>query len=348
MPSIKTRFTDAFSLDHPFAQAGMAFAGEKKELTIAVSRAGGIGAIGVGFMPPEILRNTIREIRDAGISMFNINFITCFGNEEQVKVAAEEKVPVVSFHWGHPPAHQIALLKQAGCSIWVQVGSVEDAKVAVDYGADVIIAQGQEAGGHNYQGIGGVNQSGMGGMALIPVIVDAVGSSTIVLAAGGIADGRGVAAALALGADGVWVGTRLVASQEAYVHPDHHRRLIEAEGTDTVFSAVFGPEMPFFNPMRLHKSRVVKDWNDRLSEVPVERGDLEVIGETVFLGQVHVKRKFDVILPTPETVGDLEEMAWLMGQGVGLIKDIKPAKDIVESMMKQAKEVIQARFMSVA
>lgn len=341
MPTIKTRFTETFAIHHPFAQAGMAFAGEKKELAIAVSRAGGVGAIGVGFMPPEILRQTIREIREAGVEMFNINFIACFGNEDQVKVAAEEKVPVVSFHWGHPPAHQVSLLKEAGCSLWVQIGSVADALTAVGYGADVIIAQGQEAGGHNYQGVGGVNQAGMGGIALIPVIVDAVGDKALVLASGGVTDGRGAAAALALGADGVWVGTAMLASEEAYVHPDHHRRLVEAEGTDTVFSAVFGPEMPFFNPMRMHKSRVVVEWNDRPSEVPTERGDLEVIGETVFLGQPHTKRKFDVILPTPETSGDLEEMAWLMGQGVGLIKSIRPAAEIVSEMMDKAATIMQ-------
>lgn len=341
MNSITTAFTKKFGVSHAFAQAGMAFAGEKPELAIAVSKAGGIGAIGVGFMPPEELRATIRTIRAAGVEMFNINFITIFGNDAQVQVAAEEKVPVVSFHWGHPPAEQLDLLKAAGCSIWVQVGTVEDAEKAIDYGAEVIVAQGQEAGGHNYQGVGGAEQPGMGGMALIPVMADAIAGRALLLAAGGIADGRGVAAALALGADGVWVGTRLVASAEAYVHPEHHRRLVAAKGTDTTLSSVFGPEMPFFNPMRLHKSRVVKEWNHRLAEVPTERDELEVIGETIFLGGKHIKRKFDVILPTEDTTGDFEEMAWLMGQGVGLVQDIRPAGEIVAQMMAEAAQVLK-------
>jgi NAD(P)H-dependent flavin oxidoreductase YrpB (nitropropane dioxygenase family) len=318
MTSITTAFTERFGLTHAFAQAGMAFAGEKPELTIAVSKAGGIGAIGVGFMPPEELRATIRTIRAAGVT-------------------------VVSFHWGHPSAEQVALLKAAGCSIWVQVGSVADAETAIGYGAEVIIAQGHEAGGHNYQGVGGAEQPGMGGIALIPVMADAIAGRALLLAAGGIADGRGVAAALALGADGVWVGTRLVASAEAYVHPEHHRRLVEAEGTDTTLSGVFGPEMPFFNPMRLHKSRVVKEWTHRLAEVPTVRDDLEVIGETVFLGGKHIKRKFDVILPTEVTTGDFEEMAWLMGQGVGLVKDIRPAAEIVATMMAEAATVLKEK-----
>ena len=132
MAKITTRFTRRFNTEQPFTQAGMAFAGEKPELCIAVSKAGGVGSIGVGFMSGETLRNTIQTIRDSGVEMFNINFITCFGNDEQVKVAAEEKVPVVSFHWGHPPQHQIDLLLAAGCSLWIQVGNEEDAiKAAV-------------------------------------------------------------------------------------------------------------------------------------------------------------------------------------------------------------------------
>ena len=343
MTSLTTAFSRKFGLTHPLAQAGMAFAGQKPELAIAISKAGGIGAIGVGFMPPEELRATIRTIRAAGVTMFNINFITIFGNDAQVQVAAEEKVPVVSFHWGHPPAEQVELLTAAGCSIWMQVGSVADAETAIGYGADVIIAQSHEAGGHNYQGVGGAEQTGMGGIALIPVIADAIAGRAVLLAAGGITDGRGVAAALALGADGVWVGTRFVASAEANVHPEHHRRLVEAQGTDTTLSGVFGPEMPFFNPMRLHKSRVVKEWNHRLNEVPTERDDLEVIGETVLLGGKHIKRKFDVILPTKDTTGDFEEMAWLMGQGVGLVKDIRPAGEILTTMMAEAVQVLQAK-----
>lgn len=341
MATINTAFTKKYGVAFPFAQAGMAFAGEKPELAIAVSKAGGIGSIGVGFMSPADLRRTIQDVRAAGVEIFNINFITCFGNDEQVRVAADERVPIVSFHWGHPPEEQIDILHAAGCAIWVQIGSVADAETALNYGAEVIIAQGQEAGGHNYQGVGGHEQTGMGGIALIPVVVDAVNGRAQVLAAGGISDGRGVAAALTLGADAVWVGTRLVAAKEAYVHPEHHRRLIAAEGTDTAFASIFGPENPLFNPMRLHKTRVVKEWNDRLAEVPTERSDLEVIGETTFLGERHIKRKFDVILPTEDTSGDFEEMAWLMGQGVGLIKDIQPAYDIVTGMMDEAVAVLK-------
>lgn len=328
---LTTKLTERYGIKHPFTQAGMAFAGEKPELAMAVGRGGGIGSIGVGFLPPQELREHIARLRDAD-HPYNINFITCFGNDEQVKATAEEKVPVASFHWGLPPEDQVKMLKDSGADIWVQVGSVEDGEKAVEQGADLVIAQGWEAGGHNY--------GGMGSMALIPAMVDAIGDRAIVLASGGITDGRGVAASLALGADGVWVGTRLVASKEAWVHPEHHERLIAATGSDTTRSGVFGPEMPDFNPMRLMRVRPTEEFEGRLSDVPMERSEEPVIGQTTFLGQPHEKRRFDVILPTPDTTGDYEEMAWLMGQGVGLVKDIRSATEIVEEMMADAERIL--------
>jgi len=332
--SISTRLTERFGSVHAFVEAGMAFAGQTADLAIQVSRAGGIGTIGVGFMPPPELRALIVHLREElGGLPFNVNFITVFGNDEAVQVVAEEKVPIASFHWGHPPQHQLDLLREAGVSIWEQVGTTRAAVQAVDNGIDVVIAQGWEAGGHNY--------GGMGLVALVPEVVDAVGDRALVLASGGISDARGVAAALALGADGVWVGTRLVATLEAHVHAEHHRRILEATGEDTIRSAVFGPEMPAFNPMRLLKVRVVEEYNTRVHELPTEgREHLPVIGETMFLGQAHTKHKFDVILPTPDTSGDYEEMAWLAGQGVGLIHEIKPAAEVVIDMMEGAADVV--------
>jgi enoyl-[acyl-carrier protein] reductase II len=333
MSALSTRLTERFGSRYPFASAGMAFVGETAELAVAVSNAGGIGAVGVGFTPPERLREIIHEMRDrTGGRPFNINFITFLGNDEQVQVCAEERVPIASFHWGHPPAHQLALLLDAGVSLWEQVGCAEAAEQAVDDGVEVIVAQGWEAGGHNY--------GGLPTFVSVPTVVDAVGDRAMVLAAGGVTDGRQVAAALCLGADGVWVGTRLVASAEARVHPEHHRRLIASSGEDTVRSAIFGPEWPAFNPMRLQRNRVVAEWTDRLAEVPTQRDDLDEVGQTVFLGEPTVMRKFNVLLPVPETTADWEEMPWLMGQGVGLVRDVRPAAEIVEAMMAEAAGVL--------
>lgn len=244
-------------------------------------------------------------------------------------------MPIVSFHWGHPPAGQLQQLREAGISVWEQVGSADAAERAVDDGVEVVVAQSWEAGGDNY--------GGLPTMVGVPAVVDAVGDRALVLAAGGITDGRQVAAALCLGADGVWVGTRLVASREAQVHPEHHRRLVAALGEDTVRTGIFGPEWPEFNPMRVQRDRVVSEWNDRLAEVPTVRGGLEKVGTTVFQEEETVLRKFNVLPPVPATEADWEEMPWLMGQGVGLVHDIRPAGDIVRDVMDQAERVLSRR-----
>ena len=184
MGSISTRMTERFGCRHPFAGAGMAFAGGTADLALGVCAGGGIGAVGVGFTPGEQLRAIIHQIRAATDAPFNVNFITCFDNDAQIRVCAEEKVPVVSFHWGHPSPEHLKLLRDAGVSVWEQVGEVEAAKKAVGDGVEVIVAQGWEAGGHNY--------GGLPTMVLVPEILDAV-SPALVLAAGGIVDGRGVA-----------------------------------------------------------------------------------------------------------------------------------------------------------
>ncbi len=162
----------------------------------------------------------------------------------------------------------------------------------------------------------------------------------MVLAAGGITDGRQVAASLCLGADGVWVGTRMVASHEARVHPEHHRRLVAAAGDSAVLTSIFGPEFPRFNPMRLQRNRVVAEWNDRVAEIPADLDSLDPVGTTIVQGEEAPVRKFPLLLAVAETEADWEEMPWLMGQGVGLVHDIKPAADIVTDMMKQAEQVL--------
>ncbi len=328
---IKTRFNAQFDCRHPFAAAGMAFAGEKPEFAAAVSNAGGIGALGVGFIDAEELRLRIARIRALTSAPFNINFITCFDNDAQIRMCAEEKPPIVSFHWGHPDEEYIKLLKDAGISVWEQVGSVEDARRALGNGVDVIIAQGYEAGGHNYQSLPT--------FVLVPEMVDAL-DGAMILAAGGVSDGRGVAAALSLGADGVWVGTRLVASEEAYVHPEHQRRLLAAKGSDTRLSAIFGPEWPHFNPMRLIENQVVRDYNHRLADVPMDRQSLPIIGSTTDRGQDMELRKFNVILPTPEMEANWEEIPFLAGQGASLVGDVQPAGEIVTAMMAEAEEIL--------
>jgi enoyl-[acyl-carrier protein] reductase II len=326
---LETRFTEAFGLTTPIAQAGMAFVGMTPELAVAVSNAGALGSLGVGLMPAPALSQTIAAIQAGTSRPFNVNFVTPLTAAAQLDAVCAAGVAVASFHWGHPPRAWIEQLHSAGVSVFEQVGTVENAERAVDDGIDVIVAQGQEAGGHNF--------ATLPTFALLPLVVDAVGPA-LVLAAGGITDGRGLAAALMLGADGAWIGTRLVATHESAAHEGYKSRVVEAEATDTVRTALFGPDMPLFNPMRVLQNRVVREWQDRLGEIPADTSGLPVIGETDLGGEHLEMHKFSNLVPMQGlTTGDLEEMALLAGQGVGLVSSVEPAAAVIAEMTVQAR-----------
>jgi enoyl-[acyl-carrier protein] reductase II len=193
---------------------------------------------------------------------------------------------------------------------------------------DVVVAQGLEAGGHNY--------ATLPTFALVPLVVDAV-APALVLAAGGIADGRGLAAALMLGADGAWIGTRLVATDESGAHDGYKARLVAADATATVRTDLFGPETPQFNPMRVLRNRVVEQWQDR----PTEAADRPVIGHTNLGGQDVEMRRFSNLVPMRDlTTGDLDEMALLAGQGVGLVDSVKGAASVIADITASASAML--------
>jgi enoyl-[acyl-carrier protein] reductase II len=310
----------------------MAFVGMTPDLAVAVSNAGALGSLGVGLLPAPVLTGTIAAIRAGTAGPFNVNFITIFTGPAQIDAVCAAGVAVASFHWGHPPRAWIDQLHTAGVRVFEQVGSVADAKLAVDDGVDVVVAQGLEAGGHNY--------ATLPTFVLVPLVVDAV-SPALVLAAGGIADGRGLAAALMLGADGAWVGTRLVATTESAAHDGYKSRLVAAGATETVRTALFGPDSPRFNPMRVLANRVVTQWQDRLGEIPPDTSGLPVIGHLDLGGEHLEMHKFSNLVPMRDlTTGDLEEMALLCGQGVGLVNTIEPAAAVIATMTAQARETL--------
>ena len=332
MNVISTRFTDEYGVAHPIAQAGMAFVGMTPDLAVAVCEAGGLGSLGVGLMPPPALRATIDAIRAGTEHPFNVNFITALTERAQVDVACAAGVAVASFHWGHPPRAWIDALHGAGVKVWEQVGSVDAAKRAVDDGVDLVVAQSEEAGGHNF--------GALPMMALLPLVVDGVRPAPV-LAAGGIADGRALAAALMLGADGAWVGTRFVATVESAAHDEYKARLVAAEATDTVRTHLFGRETPQFNPMRVLRNRVVREWDTRVDEIPTSGNP--VIGSFDFGGQHVELHKFSNFVPMRgATAGDFEEMPLLSGQGVGLVRAVEPAAEVIRRMVDEAASVIQA------
>src|SRR5262245_18623164 len=232
---IETRFTRDYGVRHPIVLAPMAFVGTAPSLAIAVCNAGGLGSLAVGPLPAEVARGLIRAVKAATDGPLNVNFITFLCNRAQIQACIDEQVSVVSFHWGHPPREFVVALHEAGIKVWEQVGSVTAAKEAVDSAIDLIIAQGTEAGGHNY--------GSLPTFVLVPSILEAI-APTPVAAAGGITTGRQLAAALVLGADAVSIGTRFVASTEAFAHAEYKRCMVDAAGTGHRRSALYGPDMP--------------------------------------------------------------------------------------------------------
>jgi len=327
---LRTRFCERFGIDAPIVVAPMGPDLTGVELVAAVSRAGGFGILQAQLCPPARLREEIRRLRALTSSPFGVNFVLHFPHEDGVRVCIEERVGALSLFWGDPtpfiePAHQ------AGVSIIVQVSSVGDAIRAASAGADVIIAQGIEAGGH---GSGSVST-----MVLVPRVVDAV-APRIVLAAGGVADARGLVAALALGAAGVAMGTRFLATPEANAHAVYKERLVTAGEDDTVRTILFGNGWPNA-PHRVLRTRFVETWLSRESETQSSDVKDPPIGETSIAGLATPVSRFAAIPPNAAASGEIESMELLAGQSVGLVNDVKPAGEIVRGMMSEARSIIE-------
>ncbi len=330
------KFADAYGIETPFVAAGMAFVGMPR-LAAAVSNAGGMGVLGASPEPPPRLQQLIRDTRKLTSRPFAVNLINASGfpgnlvpftTDLHVAICATERVPVVWFHWDLPPRRWIDQLHAAGTRVWIQVGSVGDARAARDLGADAVIAQGANCGGHS-KGSQPLTE-------LLPAVVEAL-QPFPVLAAGGIAAASDVSWALARGACAAVVGTRLVASEEAFAHNTFKDRIVRSDGTDTIKATMFGPEWPNAT-LRVLRNRVVNQWAERESDIPLVPPPPAVIGTTNFAGAPYAMPKFSAILPTPDTRGDFEEMALAAGDGAGRIDKILPAGEIVGQLMTRRRE----------
>ena len=333
---LRTRITEQYGLKVPFINAGMAFIATAP-LVRAVCNAGGMGMLGIPAMPPDVLQAAIRDVKAVDPACFGVDIIARFSGIEHIEVCVTEKVPVVVFFWDDAPDEWLSRLRAAGSHIWFQVGSVEEAKAALRHGAQGLVVQGSEAGGHN--------RAAAATFSLLPAVIDAVPSVPVV-AAGGIADGRTVAAALALGADAVWVGTRLLASFEAYAHPQYKDRVVAAGVEDTARHLIFGPEFPDASTRGL-RNRIVREWERRDDPPPykvVPDSELPVIGQARLYGQEFPMKRFCGFPPTPEFTGDLEEMSLLAGELVGQTKRLMSAASIIDEMISGAEAVIRKRL----
>ena len=300
---MKTKITELLGIKYPIIQGGMAWVAEY-HLAAAVSNAGGLGLIGAASAPAEVVREQIRKIKELTDKPFGVNIMLMNPNAEEVaRVVVEEGVKVVTTGAGNP-AKLMPLFKEAGVKVITVVASVAMAKLMERAGADALVAEGMESGGH----IGSATT-----MTLVPQVVDAV--SIPVIAAGGVADGRGLAAALMLGAEAVQMGTAFCVASEAITHENYKARIIKAKDID---SEVTG--MSHGHPIRSLRNNMTKEYT-RLEREGASLEELELLT----LGS----------LRKAVMEGDVVNGTVMAGQIAGLIKEERTCAEIITGMVEE-------------
>lgn len=314
--AIRTMLTEEFGLEYPIVSAPMALVSGGK-LAAAVSNAGGLGLIGGGYGDPDWLRKELSAVEAEAERPWGVGLITWRAGREAVDLALSYRPKAFMLSFGDPTPYASAI-KEAGCALICQVQDVEGARLAQAAGADFVVAQGTEAGGH------GADRRST--LPLVPAVVDAV-SPTPVLAAGGIADGRGLAAALALDAQGAVVGTRFYASAEALGHRREKEMLVEGEGDRTrrtsVFDVVRERSWPHSLTGRALVNPFLERWEGREEELAAA---LETEGP-----------EFRIALRD----GNFETAMVWSGEGVDLISGVPPAADLVRRMGADAEACLR-------
>lgn len=308
---MQTRITQLFNIQYPIIQAGMVWASGWR-LASAVSNAGALGLIGSGSMYPDVLRKHIQKCKQATQKPFGVNVPLLYADiDKHINIIIEEKVPIVFTSAGNP-AIWTSILKEKGIIVVHVVSSSKFAQKAEQAGCDAVVAEGFEAGGHN-------GREETTTLCLIPSVINAI--SIPVIAAGGIATGRSMLAAMVLGAEGVQIGTRFAASQEASIHPNFKQTIINAKEGDTMLT------MKRLTPVRLIKNKffnqVQEAENNCVSDEELKN----------LLGKARAKKgMFE---------GDLDEGELEIGQVSALLNDIKPAANIVSDIYKEFNIALQ-------
>jgi nitronate monooxygenase len=329
---LKTPLCDQLGIDYPIFSGGMgAFA--VPELAAAVSNAGACGGLGrMAGAPISDLRRRIQRLRSLTDKPFGVNAILAHLQEGQMETCFEERVPLLMLFWGDPTPY-VREAHRRGIKVLIQVGSVEEGAVAADAGVDAIIAQGVEAGGHVK---GTIALS-----TLVPAMVEAV-KPVPVIAAGGIATGRGIVEALSLGAQGVYLGTRFLCSEEAFAAPGYKERVVQSTAKDTVYTQLFDVGWPDA-PHRVLRNKAVTEWEAAGCPPPGQRpGEGSIIGTVPKAGTtVELVKYTPSSYPTPGFQGNMEYTVLYAGESCGLVHDIKPAAQIVHDLVHEAEAVIE-------
>jgi enoyl-[acyl-carrier protein] reductase II len=316
---LHTPICDQLGIEYPIFLAGMGGVSLSK-LAAAVSNAGGLGIIGAAGLEPEQVRDEIRKTRDLTDKPFAVDLLAPDPNmiRQHMKVIFDEDVRM--FVAGLAvPADFIEEMHKREMTVMVMCGKVRHAQKSADAGADIVAAQGTEAGGHTGE---------VGGMALVPQVVDAV--DIPVIAAGGLADGRGLVAALALGAQGAIFGTRLIATPEAQAAPGYQEAILRANEADTRRTRCYTGKTA-----RTIKNAYSDEWENRKDELQAFPMQVMVSHQEKVMDYPGVRDPFDVnrtFMPA--------------GQGAGLIKEMKPAGEVVRDIIREAEEVISEKFAS--
>jgi enoyl-[acyl-carrier protein] reductase II len=305
---LKTKITELLGIEYPIIQGGMAWVAEY-HLASAVSEAGGLGIIGAASAPAEVVREQIRKVRERTDRPFGVNVMLMNPNAPEVaSVVAEEGVKVVTTGAGNP-AKFMELWKNAGITVMPVVASVAMARMMEKAGADAVVAEGTESGGH----IGSATT-----MTLVPQIVDAV--NIPVVAAGGIGDGRGVAAAFMLGAEAAQMGTRFIVAKESIVHENYKEKVIKAKDID---SEVTGRSTG--HPIRVLRNKMTREY----LKMEADGVGLDEL-EQLTLGSLR-KAVMD---------GDVVNGSLMAGQIAGLVGKEQTCREMIEEIIKQAKELL--------
>jgi nitronate monooxygenase len=331
---LKTPLCAQLGIEHPIIQAPIGGAAVP-ELAAAVSEAGALGMLTMTGADDDWIRRRFASMRALTAKPFGVNLILHGEQRAQLDTCLAEGARIVSYFWRRfePGDPYIEEAHAAGALVLLTVGSADDARRAVDAGVDVVVAQGFEAGGHVWGSVAS--------LPLIPAVVDAV-SPVPVVAAGGIGDGRGLAAVLVLGAQAGWLGTRFLLADESPVHPKHAALILAAPETDTVYSSLFDGDWPAA-PHRTLINSTYRAWVAAGSPPAGQRpGEGEPIG---YNADGRPIPRYNVNHPIVTRVVEddaAEAMALYAGQSVGVIHERKPARRIVQDLMTEAEIVLRA------
>ncbi|MEI9989730.1 MAG: nitronate monooxygenase family protein [Rhizomicrobium sp.] len=320
--TLRTPLCDMLGIRYPIMLAGMGGV-SYGALAAAVSEAGGFGTLGMAGRSAEEITHEMKVVRDLTDKPFGVDLLAAVPQslEATADIIIEGGAKAFISGLGVPPPHLVKKFHDAGLLVMNVNGTVKHARSAEAGGLDAVVAQGTEAGGHTGR---------IAGMALIPQIVDAV--KIPVIAAGAIVDGRGLAAALALGAQGVWMGTRFIASTEAHAGGLYKQVIVDASDEDTIITRSYSGK-----PMRVFKNEWVADWEKRPQDIKP------------FPAQAILSSQAGVMGGIGGQIEGLtrERSAFAIGQGAGAIHDVKPSREIIAEIMAEAEDVI-ARIAELA